>query len=74
MIEFHPPVTRAIKGWGMSSVRQKISLVNIWDATDADQFTYTVHQIRAPQKRVPVTPQSPLHHHLFSAIVENADN
>ena len=35
MIEFHPPVTRPIKGWGMSSVHQKFSLVNIWDATDA---------------------------------------
>ena len=35
VIKFHPPVTRPIQEWGMSSVHQKFSLVNIWDATDA---------------------------------------
>ena len=35
VIEIYPPVTRPMKGCGMSSVRQQFSLVNIWDATDA---------------------------------------
>ena len=33
MIEFHPLVTRPIKGQGISTVRQKFSLAKIWDPT-----------------------------------------
>ena len=35
VIEFHPPVARQIKGWGMSCLVKKFSLVNIWEATAA---------------------------------------
>ena len=32
-ISFHPTVTKSIKGWRIGSVRQKFSLVQIWDPT-----------------------------------------